>query len=68
MGNFDECMVCKPPKRHPGCQDHCPEHKKAKAAFEASKAAYAQARGRSIGTVYAQRADAVNRATRRGRR
>lgn len=22
--SFEHCQSCKPPMRHPGCQDHCP--------------------------------------------
>jgi hypothetical protein len=25
------CKDCKPPKRYPGCGEHCPEYKKEKA-------------------------------------
>ena len=44
MGNFDECRVCKPPRRYPGCQDHCPDYAKAKAKYEADKALADKAR------------------------
>lgn len=26
MGNFECCVYCVPPKRHPGCQDTCGEY------------------------------------------
>lgn len=31
------CHGCKPPKRYPGCGDHCPEYKKQKAKLKADK-------------------------------
>lgn len=31
------CKDCKPPKRYPGCGDHCPEYKKEKAKYLADK-------------------------------
>lgn len=31
------CYGCKPPKRYPGCGDHCPEYKKEKAKLLADK-------------------------------
>jgi hypothetical protein len=31
------CKDCKPPKRYPGCGDHCPEYKKEKAQLKADK-------------------------------
>lgn len=39
MGYFDECRVCKPPRRHPGCHDRCPDYAKGKAKQDADKAA-----------------------------
>lgn len=38
MGNFEKCITCKPPKRHPGCQDNCPHYKEGKAKIAADKA------------------------------
>ena len=35
---FECCFKCTPPKRYPGCHDHCPEHAEAKVKFEARKA------------------------------
>lgn len=35
---FEKCQHCKPPERHPGCQDHCGHYATAKAKFEADKA------------------------------
>ena len=31
---FEECHYCKPPKRHPGCHDHCPEYLASKAEYD----------------------------------
>ena len=44
MGYFDECKVCKAPRRHPGCHDRCPDYAKGKAQQEADKAAADKAR------------------------
>ena len=35
---FKECVTCKPPKRHPGCQDTCPDYLKNKADLDKEKA------------------------------
>ncbi len=67
MGNFDECLVCKPPKRYPGCQDHCPEYKKGKAKHDKEKAA--ERLQKSIGAgIYNQKDHAVNKALKKIRR
>ena len=34
---IDCCHKCKPPKRYPGCGDHCPEYKAAKAKHAEEK-------------------------------
>lgn len=62
---FEHCHHCKPPKRHPGCQDHCPDGKADKAEYNEKKAAYEKARGRSNGTAYAQRVDSITRACKK---
>lgn len=59
---FDCCHKCKPPKRYPGCQDHCPDFPVAKANFEKKKAEYNRARGYDCPTAYAQRVDSIHRA------
>lgn len=64
---FECCHHCTPPKRTPGCHDHCPEYKEAKEAYEAGKAEYKRARGRDNCTAYDQRMDAIRKATRRRR-
>ena len=62
---FEHCRDCKPPKRHPGCQDHCPDYIADKAKHNELKAADAKARGRTNGTAYAQLADSITRACKR---
>lgn len=32
--DFKECIKCKPPKRHPGCQDTCPDYIRDKTKHE----------------------------------
>lgn len=34
---IDCCRHCVPPKRYPGCGDHCDEYKKKKAKYTADK-------------------------------
>ena len=58
---FECCHYCKPPKRHPGCQDHCPDMEKAQQIHKERKAAEDKARHRCTATVYAQRSDSINR-------
>ena len=36
--DFECCKICTPPKRYPGCQDHCPDGKAAKAAHDKKRA------------------------------
>lgn len=62
---FECCHFCKPPKRYPGCQDHCPDGIAAKANHKERKEADDKARGRNTATVYQQRADSVRRASKR---
>lgn len=64
---FECCHHCTAPKRQPGCHDRCPEYKAAKAEYEASKAEYDHVRGRDNGTAYAQKVDAIRKATRHRR-
>lgn len=40
---FEECQKCIPPKRKPGCQDHCGEYAKGRAKLEEDKARAAEA-------------------------
>lgn len=37
MASFECCHKCKPPKRTPGCHDHCPEYKAVREAYDAKK-------------------------------
>ena len=37
--DFEECYECVAPKRHPGCQDHCPGYAKGLARHNKRKAA-----------------------------
>ena len=64
MRYFEACIKCVPPKRYPGCQDHCPEHAKEKAIYEKDKAA--ERKRREIGaSIYAQKSEAVTRALKK---
>lgn len=36
--SFEHCHFCKPPARHPGCQDHCPHYAEDIAKVRAAKA------------------------------
>ena len=38
------CRNCKPPKRHPGCHDHCEQYQKEKAEWDAEQAAIRKAK------------------------
>lgn len=44
MANFKACIKCVAPKRHPGCQDTCPEHQGEKQDYENKKALIRQAK------------------------
>ena len=62
---FECCHKCVPPKRYPGCGDHCKEYKDTKARIAEMKAADAHRRGRDVPTVYAQQMDSIARAERK---
>ena len=62
---FECCQKCVKPKRHPGCQDHCPEYKEARAEYDQAKKADERRRGKTSRTVYDQCADSVKRTERR---
>ena len=64
---FECCHNCKPPKRYPGCQDHCPDGIAAKAKYNALKAADDKARGRDSNAVYSQHMDSMTRACKKRR-
>lgn len=62
---FEHCHHCKPPKRYPVCQDHCPDGKADKAEYNEKKAAYAKATGQDTMAVYSQRVDSITRRCKR---
>lgn len=62
---FEHCRNCKPPKRHPGCQDHCPDGKADKAEYNAKKAAYDKKTGRTTISAYHQKVDSIGKANKR---
>ena len=64
---FEHCRYCKPPKRYPGCQDHCPDGLADKAKYEAQKAAYSKEHRIQI-SVYEQRSDMIAKAVKRQRK
>lgn len=56
------CKDCVPPKRYPGCHDHCEIYKKAKELHEELKRID---REKSHFSVYAQRQENVLKANKR---
>ena len=64
MGMFKCCHPCVPPKRHPGCHDHCPEYAAEKAENDRLKEADTKRR-HVKNNIYAQRTDNVTKALRR---
>lgn len=64
MFKFDECIVCVPPKRHPGCQDTCPEHQARRIIYDGLKAA-ADKKKAVANSIYKQKSDGVNRALKK---
>lgn len=58
--SFECCILCKPPKRYPGCHDHCPEYAKAKHDQDAAN----QRRTVNQG-INAQKIAGVNRAIKK---
>lgn len=63
---INSCLHCKPPKRQPGCHDHCPDYAKDKAAHDERKAKEDFARAVSSG-VTAQRTRSVTKALKQKR-
>lgn len=61
---FECCHKCTPPKRTPGCHDHCSEYQAEKAARDHLKK---QAHPDVKNGLYGQRNAAVARANRRRR-
>lgn len=64
--SINSCKNCVPPKRHPGCHDHCPEYLAQKAKHDEMKAAEKMQKAVSDG-ITAQRTAAVTKALK-GRR
>lgn len=60
------CMPCVPPKRYPGCHDHCPEYAAEKAEDQKKKELDRQRRA-VIGSICDQRARAVQKAKKKHR-
>lgn len=59
---YECCHYCKPPKRYPGCHDHCPDKQEVDDFRAERKAIDDKARGRDTITAYAQRVDSMNKA------
>ena len=60
--SFECCIPCKPPKRYPGCHDHCPEYAAARAKYDKAVADQKKAVRQSIN---AQKIDGVTRAIKK---
>ena len=58
------CRYCVPPKRYPGCHDHCPERIKEKAEYDMKKADADRKKAISQ-RIYAQKEAGVIRANKR---
>ncbi len=58
------CHYCVPPKRHPGCHDHCPEYAAEKAEHNRLKEADYKRR-KAKNDIYSQRTDNVAKALKR---
>ena len=58
------CNGCVPPKRYPGCHDHCPEYIEAKKKHDAEQEQIRKAR-RTQMNIYGQKGDGVRRANKR---
>lgn len=61
------CKDCVAPKRHPGCQDHCPEYKAERAEYDKRKAAYDRERDVSVAIILDRR-DKVYKAMKNRRK
>lgn len=64
MGFFESCHKCVPPKRYPGCHDHCPYREKDLEEYKKHKDAEDQ-RLSVKHSIYKQRSDAVVKALRK---
>lgn len=62
--SFECCIPCKPPKRYPGCHDHCPKYAVARAKHEQDKA-IANKKKAIDQSIDAQKIAGVKRALRR---
>ena len=58
------CKHCVPPKRHPGCHDHCPEYAEERAVYNEKKAA-ADKKKAVAHSIYKQKSDGVRRAIKK---
>ena len=61
------CRYCIPPKRYPGCHDHCPE-RAAELAANAERKAEAEKKRAIAHSIYKQKSDGVYRAFRKNGR
>ena len=64
MGLINCCHFCVPPKRYPGCHDHCPDYAAEKAEDQRLKEADAKRR-KIKNDIYNQRAELVTKALKR---
>lgn len=65
MGGVIKCCIdCKPPKRHPGCHDHCPEYIGERAEHDERKAVFDKQRQLN-GNLTAQRLSGIDRAKKK---
>ena len=64
MGFFESCHKCVPPKRHPGCHDHCPDREKDLEKYMKCKDA-ADKRKMVRNSIYTQRTNGVVKAIRK---
>ena len=58
------CNGCVPPKRYPGCHDHCHEYIEEKKKHDAERERINKARLTQL-NIYSQRGDSVRKAKRR---
>ncbi len=58
------CRYCVPPKRYPGCHDHCPD-RAAELEEEAEKKAAVKKKNAVSQGIYQQKSDGVRRATKK---
>lgn len=58
------CKDCVPPKRHPGCHDHCPDYIAEQLIYDLQMAAYRKERDTALG-IRDQKTRGVMRARRR---